>query len=343
MNFDDKAKTWDSDPVKEERTLAVAIALRQRVPLAHDWHALEYGCGTGQLSFALQADLGRVTLADSSPGMLAVLQEKIIAAGLSHLHPLALDLMTDPPPAERYDLIYTLMTLHHVTDTHRLLKVFHGLLRPGGWLGIADLDQELALVQAEQARLEGRVPEAMGLYDRAIEGAREQGFLQDEALAAELAGQFYLGRGHGLIAEAYLAAAYRGYQAWGAMAKLQQLRNRHSFLRGVAGRGSEGEIRETTRFGSLRGGTDRFSSIKGETLRGSGQGLDLAAVIKAGQAISGEIARGSDRLAPCFVVTRDIGEPRGKPAPPPLGAALGADHPAAQLDRLGTAQRGGKG
>ncbi|HRF11288.1 MAG: ubiquinone/menaquinone biosynthesis methyltransferase [Candidatus Accumulibacter phosphatis] len=142
MNFDDKAKTWDSDPVKEERTLAVAIALRQRVPLAHDWHALEYGCGTGQLSFALQADLGRVTLADSSPGMLAVLQEKIIAAGLSHLHPLALDLMTDPPPAERYDLIYTLMTLHHVTDTHRLLKVFHGLLRPGGWLGIADLDQE---------------------------------------------------------------------------------------------------------------------------------------------------------------------------------------------------------
>lgn len=155
--------------------------------------------------------------------------------------------------------------------------------------GPMNYGHKLALVQAEQARLEGRVPEAMGLYDRAIEGAREQGFLQDEALAAELAGQFYLGRGHGLIAEAYLAAAYRGYQAWGAMAKLQQLRNRHSFLRGVAGRGSEGEIRETTRFGSLRGGTDRFSSIKGETLRGSGQGLDLAAVIKAGQAISGEI------------------------------------------------------
>ncbi len=142
MNFDDQAKTWDSDPVKGERALAVATALRQRVPLARDWHALEYGCGTGQLSFALQADLGRITLADSSPGMLAVLQEKVIAAGLSHLRPLALDLTTDSPPAARYDLIYTLMTLHHVTDTRRLLHVFHDLLRPGGWLGIADLDQE---------------------------------------------------------------------------------------------------------------------------------------------------------------------------------------------------------
>lgn len=142
MNFDDKAKTWDSDPVKQERALAVAAALRQRLPLSHDWHALEYGCGTGLLSFALRADLGRITLADSSPGMLAVLEEKITAAGLAHLRPLALDLLTDPPPVERYDLICTLMTLHHVADVDRLLWAFHDLLRPGGWLGIADLDRE---------------------------------------------------------------------------------------------------------------------------------------------------------------------------------------------------------
>jgi len=142
MEFDAKAKTWDSDPAKRERALAVAAALRQRVPLSRDWRALEYGCGTGLLSFALQSDLGELTLADSSPGMLAVLAEKITAAGLTHLHLLALDLLTDPPPAERYDLIHTLMTLHHVADTGRLLRAFHDLLRPGGWLGIADLDRE---------------------------------------------------------------------------------------------------------------------------------------------------------------------------------------------------------
>jgi ubiquinone/menaquinone biosynthesis C-methylase UbiE len=143
LSFDDKAQTWDADPVKQERALAVAAALRQRIPLSTAWRALEYGCGTGLLSFALQADLGEVTLADSSPGMLTVLEEKIGAAGLTtHLHPLALDPTTDPPPAERYDLIYTLMTLHHVPDTTRLLRDFYTLLRPGGWLGIADLDQE---------------------------------------------------------------------------------------------------------------------------------------------------------------------------------------------------------
>lgn len=142
MDFDDRAKTWDSDPIKRERAFAVAAAIRQRVPLSRGWHALEYGCGTGLLSFALHAELGQIALADSSPGMLAVLEEKIAAAGLSSLHPLALDLVTDSPPAERYDLIYTLMTLHHVADTERLLRAFHDLLQSGGRLCIADLDRE---------------------------------------------------------------------------------------------------------------------------------------------------------------------------------------------------------
>jgi len=142
MYFDDKAGTWDSDPVKQERALAVATAMRQQIPLAQDWHALEYGCGTGLLSFVLYSDLGRVTLADSSPGMLAVLEKKIVAAQAHNLYPLRLDLACDPLPTERYDLIYSLMTLHHVSDTDRLLRDFHALLHPGGWLGIADLDQE---------------------------------------------------------------------------------------------------------------------------------------------------------------------------------------------------------
>ncbi len=94
------------------------------------------------LSFALHTALGHITLADRSPGMLTVLDAKIAAAGLPHLHPLALDLTTDPLPAERYDLLFSLMTLHHIPDTERLLRDFYALLRPGGWLGIADLDRE---------------------------------------------------------------------------------------------------------------------------------------------------------------------------------------------------------
>lgn len=141
-DFDRRAATWDADPIKQERALAVAHAIRQQIPLSPTWRALEYGCGTGLLSFALHTDLGDITLADASPGMLAVLETKIAEAGLTHLHPLLLDLTRDPLPTQRYDLIYTLMTLHHVADTDTLLRDFHALLRPGGGLAMTDLDRE---------------------------------------------------------------------------------------------------------------------------------------------------------------------------------------------------------
>ncbi len=80
MDCDDEASTWDTDPVKRKRAFAAA-AIRRRVPLPPAWRALEYGCGTGLLGFALQADLGELTLADSSPGMLAVLGDSQRAIG----------------------------------------------------------------------------------------------------------------------------------------------------------------------------------------------------------------------------------------------------------------------
>ena len=141
-NFDERAKDWDSDPNKVERAFAVAEAIRKTVPLSAKMSALEVGCGTGLLSFALQADLGRITLADTSQGMLDVLAEKIAAAHVTNMRPLKLDLTTDPLPAERYQLTYSLLTLHHIHDTQDILRKFHALLEPGGILLVADLDQE---------------------------------------------------------------------------------------------------------------------------------------------------------------------------------------------------------
>jgi ubiquinone/menaquinone biosynthesis C-methylase UbiE len=141
-NFDERARDWDSDPKKVERARVVAEAIRKAVPLTSESKALEYGCGTGLLSFALQAELGLITLADTSPGMLEVLDEKINSAGVANMQPVRLDLITDPLPVERYDLIYSLMTLHHIQDTEGLLGKFHALLAPKGFLVVADLDKE---------------------------------------------------------------------------------------------------------------------------------------------------------------------------------------------------------
>ena len=140
--FDERAKEWDSDPKRTARARAVADAIRKTIRLSTSLNALEYGCGTGLLSFALQSELGCITLADTSQGMLDVLSEKIARAGVTNMYPIRLDLAVDPLPAERYHLTYSLMTLHHIADTKTILAQFHALLEPGGYLLVADLDQE---------------------------------------------------------------------------------------------------------------------------------------------------------------------------------------------------------
>jgi ubiquinone/menaquinone biosynthesis C-methylase UbiE len=142
INFDERARDWDSDPAKVERARVVADAIRAAVPLKPGMTALEYGCGTGLLSFALYPEFESITLADTSQGMLDVLAEKIEAAGVRNMHPLRLDLLSDPPPASRYGIIYSLMALHHVPDTEKLLGRFHALLDAGGTLCISDLEKE---------------------------------------------------------------------------------------------------------------------------------------------------------------------------------------------------------
>ncbi len=141
-DFDARARDWDEDPMKIERAAAVAGGIRRRVPLGADTSALEYGCGTGLLSFALRAELGPITLADTSAGMLAVVRDKIAAGRYAAMTALHLDLLADPIDAHRFDLVMTLMTLHHIADTEAILGRFYAVTRPGGHLCVADLDRE---------------------------------------------------------------------------------------------------------------------------------------------------------------------------------------------------------
>jgi len=141
-DFDARAATWDDDPTKVERARAVADEIVARVPLAPTMRALEYGCGTGLLSFLLRPRLGDITLADVSEGMLAVAARKIASAGDASMRAQKLDYFVDPVPAHAFDLIYSLMTLHHIPDTAGILERFRRALAAPGFLCIADLDTE---------------------------------------------------------------------------------------------------------------------------------------------------------------------------------------------------------
>ena len=141
-DFDQRAATWDDDPMKTARARAVAEAIRAHLPELASMSGFECGCGTGLLSFALQSALREIVLADNSQGMLDVLRRKIDGAQIGNMTPIRLDLSTDPLPARQFDLAYSLMTLHHIPDTDDILRKLHALLATPGHLCIADLDRE---------------------------------------------------------------------------------------------------------------------------------------------------------------------------------------------------------
>ncbi len=138
------------------------------------------------------------------------------------------------------------------------------------------------LVAAEIARVLGHRLEAMDLYDRAIATAKENQYLQEEALFSELAAKFYLELGKDKIARVYLTDAYYAYARWGSQAKIHDLEQKYPQLLSQI-------LEQKT---SLYAGDTIEQTIVGtliSTGNNIGNMLDLATVIKASQAISGEI------------------------------------------------------
>ncbi|NQE32587.1 hybrid sensor histidine kinase/response regulator [Microcoleus asticus] len=131
------------------------------------------------------------------------------------------------------------------------------------------------LVEAEKARILGQPLEAGDYYDRAIAGAKEQGYIQEEALANELAAEFYFSRAKDKIARIYLTDAYYGYSRWGAKAIVKDLEARYPQI--------------LSRIAKPESQRSQVTMTTTSTSGGSAGSLDLATAIKASQALSGEI------------------------------------------------------
>jgi len=141
--FDEAAATWDDDEAKVERARAVAEVLTEAVALVPSTRLLEYGAGTGLVTQALGDAAGQVTLADASGGMRAVMEGKVAAGALPRGARIwDLDLARDDAPDERFDLVVTVLTLHHIHELDRVLRGFADLLADGGHLAVVDLEEE---------------------------------------------------------------------------------------------------------------------------------------------------------------------------------------------------------
>ncbi|NJO07566.1 MAG: GAF domain-containing protein [Chloroflexaceae bacterium] len=159
------------------------------------------------------------------------------------------------------------------------------------------------LVEAERCRVLGQMAEAREHYDTAIAGAREHEYIQEEALAAELAGRFYLDRQQTDLAHFYLTTAHRAYAHWGATAKVQHLERTYPNMF------SASLIRETLRPASTTQHTTRQrASTTGSVTM---QALDVASIIKASQAISGEMQLEALLTRLLHVLLENAGADRG--------------------------------
>lgn len=130
---------------------------------------------------------------------------------------------------------------------------------------------KLRLLEAERARISGRVDEAMVKYDEALTLARNDGFLHIEALAAQLCAEFHLAAGRERIGALYLREARDGYLRWDALALAAHLEAKYPHLLPA----EEAHVRPVT-------STMTTATTDGVT-------LDVDTAIRAAQALSSEL------------------------------------------------------
>jgi ubiquinone/menaquinone biosynthesis C-methylase UbiE len=143
--FNREAAQWDENKGRRALAHAVAEAIIAAAKPHNGMLALEFGCGTGLITMEIAPHAGTVLAVDTSSAMLAVLDEKIRTSGVTSIVTTSIDIssqqFTDSHELS-FDLIYSSMTLHHISDTAAFLNQLSTLLAPGGMIAIADLDRE---------------------------------------------------------------------------------------------------------------------------------------------------------------------------------------------------------
>lgn len=140
--FDEAAAQWDQNPSRVALASAVGEAIARTVPLNSAWKALDYGAGTGLLTLNLLPRISSLLALDSSTGMLEQLQKKLTSADISNVETRLWDLEKAPLEVAGFNLVASSMSMHHIRDVPVVINRLTELLKPGGWMALADLEPE---------------------------------------------------------------------------------------------------------------------------------------------------------------------------------------------------------
>jgi predicted ATPase/signal transduction histidine kinase len=194
-----------------------------------------------------------------------------------------------------YDSLARLRVLPEVAASEQELileKVSTNQAKMGLWAihSPGNYQHKYNLVEAEKYRVLGDFAQAIDFYDRAILAAHATSYIQEVALANELAAKFYLDWGKPKVAAAYMQEAYDCYRRWGAQAKLSHLETRYpQLLTPLLAPSSPSDPLLNLELGPADAQSSLQVSSPTSTVTDTTTLLDLTTILKASQAISQEI------------------------------------------------------
>ena len=139
-NFAHKSKSWDMNSKRVQNAKSIAELIVTKSNLHHNMKLMDFGAGTGLLSYFVSPFVDTIVAVDNSPSMLEVLREKASIFSC-YIEIKELDLSQESMD-EKFEGIISSMTIHHIEDTRALFQKFYELLNDGGFIAIADLESE---------------------------------------------------------------------------------------------------------------------------------------------------------------------------------------------------------
>jgi len=139
-HFAHKSKSWDMSSKRVKNAKAIAEAILKNINLDKKMELMDFGAGTGLLSFFIGPKVRKIVAVDNSPSMLEQFREKC-SEFKCETEIIKKDMSVETLE-RKFDGIISSMTIHHLEDIPTLFSKFYVMLNENGFIAIADLDSE---------------------------------------------------------------------------------------------------------------------------------------------------------------------------------------------------------
>ena len=139
-HFKNKSKSWDMNSKRVQNAKGIAELIVKNIKLNKSMELMDFGAGTGLLSYFVAPFVKKIVAVDNSPSMLLEFENKCDEFSCE-TEIIEKDLSTDILD-RKFNGVISSMTIHHLEDTATLLSKLYNMLEDGGFIAIADLDSE---------------------------------------------------------------------------------------------------------------------------------------------------------------------------------------------------------